>query len=842
MRRWTRWFGAALVALGLGACGSDGGDGGSGPGNPAIALSLSKTALTAVQGGSDNLTATITRSGGFTGTVTIETTGAPAGVTAAASNVTTSGGTTTGTVTVTVANNVAAGTYNLTVRASGSGVTAVTVPVTLTVTAIPSSIAVAATPTTLTVAQGATNTVAIALTRTNYTQAVALTVEGAPAGLTANFAPASVTTNSSTLTIGGGTAAAGTYPLTIRATGTGVAAATTVVQLTVTATQPQSSYTLGLSASTLSLAQGASGQVTVNLTRTNFTGNVSLSLQGTPPAGITASFAPPATTGATSTLSVQVGGAVNPGNYDLVVRSEAEGFDPKTATLTLTVTGPAPDYSLSLTPAGTVNVQAGAAAVNVTVNIDRVGGLTAPVALSVGTLPAGLTATFNPASTAGNTSTLTIQAASGAATGAQQITVTGTATGLANKTLNVGVQVAPASGGGGNVSVDVAACPLSDRPLWVAAQNGNGPWTQVVPTGTVYSFNITESRGAVAFVTGSGGSSAVAVQYYSQAEWLGIHTLELCGDTQTGGKTLTAQTAGLGGFTSSATVTIGGGTGTANFAQTLASIEGVANGTFDLVAYRGDLVAGPGSNDRIIIRRDINTGAIANGGSVGPTLDFGAAEAVAPASATATINGGLLGGESIIHTMAYYTGTGCNVHMLYGLGQASSASFPIYGVPAAQQRPTDRHSLFLTASNFPGGGQAGTARGASVFMDGLSATSVTLPGTIAALTPGSESGPYRRFRFQYTLPTGATASATAMYLTVGGSSQAISLMASAAYLGGTAVDLTTPDFSGVAGWNNAWAPATGSTGTWTVSGAGANVTGACPSSGQVLFTSRAGTF
>jgi len=764
-------------------------------------------------------------------------------VTAAASNVATSGGTTTGTVTVNVANNVAAGTYNLTVTASGAGVATVNVPVTLTVTAIPASIAISANPTALSIAQGASNTVAIALTRTNYDQAVTLSVEGSPIGLTANFAPGSLTTTTtSTLTIGAGTAAAGTYPLTIRATGTGVAAATTVVQLTVTAAPPPPSYTLGLSSSTLSLAQGASGEATVNLTRTNFTGNVSLSLQGGTPPGITASFTPPATTGTTSTLSIQVGGAVAPGNYDLIVRSEAEGFDPKTVTLTLTVTGPAPDYSLSLAPAGTVNVQAGGTSVNVTVNINRVGNLTAPVALSVGALPAGITATLNPTSTTGNTSTLTIQAASGAATGAQQVTVTGSSTGLANKTLNVGLQVAPASGGSGNVSIDVAACPVSERPIWAAVQNGNGAWTRVVPTGTVYSFNITESRGAFAFVTGSGGSSAVAVQYYSQAEWLGINTVFLCDDIEAGGKTLTAQTAGLAGFTSTASVSIGGGVGSASFIQTLASIQGVANGTFDLVAYRGDLVAGPGSNDRIIIRRDINTAAIAAGGSVGPTLDFGASEAVAPASATLTINGGLLGGESVIHTMAYNTGVGCNVHPLYGLGQASTASFSIYGVPAAQQRPTDRHSLFVTANNFSGGGQAGTSRGASIFMGALTGTSVTLPGAIAALTPGAEGGPYRRFRFQYTLPTGAAASTTALYTTTGVTSQAVSLMASAAYLGGTAVDLTTPDFTGVAGWNNAWAPATGSNGTWTVSGGGANVTGACPSSGQILFTSRVGTF
>ncbi len=839
MRRLTRWLGAALVALSLGACGSDDGDGGSGPGTPGIALSLSKTTLTAVQGGSDNLTATITRSGGFTGTVSIETTGAPTGVTAAASNVATSGGTTTGTVTVTVANTVAAGTYNLTVRASGSGVTAVTVPVTLTVTAIPSSITVAASPTTLTLEQGASNTVAISLTRTNYEQAVQLTVEGAPAGLTANFAPASVTATSSILTIGAGTAAAGTYPLTIRATGAGVSAATTVVQLTINAAPPEPSYELGLSAQTLSVGQGASGEVTVNLTRTNFTGTVNLSLQGNAPAGITASFTPAAVTGTTSTLSVQVGGAVTPGNHDLVVRSEAEGFDPQTATLTLTVTetGPAPDYSLSLSPAGSVNVQAGGASVNVTVNIDRVGGLTAPVALSVGALPTGVTATFNPASTAGNTSTLTIQAASGATTGAQQITVTGASTGLPNKTLNVGVQVAPASGSSGNVSLDVGSCALDERPLWVAAQNGTGPWARVTPTGTVYSFDITEARGGLALVRGEDGGSGVGVMYFSQAEFLSMNGAVLCGTGDDAGKTVTATVAGLG-FTDMAFLSIGGGMGTGTFGAASVPIQGVANGTFDLIGYKTGLLGG-GAGDRIIIRRDINTAGIANNGSVGATLDFASGEAFAPATATFTISNGLLGGESVMYTTSYSTGASCVPHVLSAFGSAASASFTVYGIPAARQRPTDFHRYTVMANNMTG--SAGTSRGVTATSQALANTSVTLPGTIAALTPGNVAGPYRRLQFQYTLPTGAVSSTTALYAATSGG-QAVTISASATYLGGTAVDLTMPDFSGLAGWNNAWAPASGSSGTWSVSGAGAELATACGAAGQVVFSSRVGTF
>jgi Zn-dependent metalloprotease len=105
---------------------------------------------------------------------------------------------------------------------------------------------------------------------------------------------------------------------------------------------------------------------------------------------------------------------------------------------------PGNDFSVGLNPAsGTV--QAGQSA-TVTVNTSTTAGSAQPVALSASGLPAGATATFNPASVqSGASSTLTIATSASTPDGTSTITVTGTAASgshTAQYTLTVG------SGGG----------------------------------------------------------------------------------------------------------------------------------------------------------------------------------------------------------------------------------------------------------------------------------------------------------------------------------------------------------------------------------------------------------
>src|SRR6266516_3987411 len=167
-------------------------------------------------------------------------------------------------------------------------------------------------------------------------------------------------------------------------------------------TGPAADYTLSLAPAALTVAQAANGTATVTITRTNFTGAVTLSLGGAP-TGVTGSFNPAAPAGTSSTVTLSVGAAVAPGVYNLTVDGTATAGNRSTP-LTLTVSA-APDYTLSLSPA-TLTIAQGATGPT-TVTITRT-NFTGAVTLSLGSAPAGVTGSFDPATPTGTSSTLTV--------------------------------------------------------------------------------------------------------------------------------------------------------------------------------------------------------------------------------------------------------------------------------------------------------------------------------------------------------------------------------------------------------------------------------------------------
>ncbi len=137
---------ASALLLFLAGCGSDsgtvtdpgnGGGGGDPAPTPAIALTLAPTGATVEAGSPTSITATVSRSGGFTGSVAVEVQGLPSGVTASVGDAGTSGTTSTFAVALETTSTAAAGSYELTIRASGTGVAAVTRPFALALTAPP---------------------------------------------------------------------------------------------------------------------------------------------------------------------------------------------------------------------------------------------------------------------------------------------------------------------------------------------------------------------------------------------------------------------------------------------------------------------------------------------------------------------------------------------------------------------------------------------------------------------------------------------------------------------------------------------------------------------------------
>ena len=187
-------------------------------------------------GNATTYTATITPSGGFTGTVNLSASGLPAGASASFAPTSVTGGSGSSTLTVSTTSATAAGTYTLTITGTSGALTHSTT-VTLVVTAPPPApnFSIAATPASLNVRRGTSGSYTVTVTALNgFTGTVNLTVSGVPNRVTATFNPASITSSgTSTLTI---TAAnnAPKNPVTLTITGTsGTLTHSTTVTLTV---------------------------------------------------------------------------------------------------------------------------------------------------------------------------------------------------------------------------------------------------------------------------------------------------------------------------------------------------------------------------------------------------------------------------------------------------------------------------------------------------------------------------------------------------------------------------------------------------------------------------------
>ena len=258
-------------------------------------------------------------------------------------------------------------------------------------------------------------------------------------------------------------------------------------------------YTLSLASSTTSIVAGQSGTVNVTLARTSFTATVALAVTGLP-SGATATFSPNPAQDA-SVLTINTGTAVA-GTYNLLVTGTAAGLSDRTASLALTITAAAvPGYTLSLS-AGAASVQQGSTT-PVTVTLTRT-NFTGNVNLAVAGIPTGATSSVATNPVTGTSATITL--GGGTATpGTYSLTVTGTATGLADRT-------AP-------FALTITAGPVTTTSVTMQGTAFNPPDIRVSPSAVVtwtnmdaINHNVTFSEAAIGATTNfSTGSKSLAM-------------------------------------------------------------------------------------------------------------------------------------------------------------------------------------------------------------------------------------------------------------------------------------------------------------------------------------------
>lgn len=360
------------------------------------------------------------------------------------------------------------------------------------------------------------------------------------------------------------------------------------------------------------------------------------------------------------------------------------------------------------------------------------------------------------------------------------------------------------------IAVDVSRCSAALLPPWFAFQDGpDAEWTRVLINGSRFEFEVQGEKFGYAWVAPSAPFGPI-VRYTTIGE-LTSNPIMFCNGTA--GATATVSNLDGG----RAYVSFGGSQGNSNVEGATVTLTNVREGVHDVLAS----LQGGSSHGQMILRRDVTL----SGGALG-AFDFSAAEAFAPETATLTVVNDF--GDNISHSVSYRTGAAC---LSLRLPQGSILLGEMLGVPPARQRATDFH-VITTFATAPSGGANYRwvslahhllADRTAVFGPYLNASVTTLPG------------PYLRLQFEGGLPFEYDSYVLATY---GGAS----LRATIAYLTDVADVLAMPDLSGVAGWQNTWAPATGSSGTWTAQAAHLGGTSFCTEGGMDVGASTQGTY
>jgi hypothetical protein len=212
---------------------------------------------------------------------------------------------------------------------------------------------------------------------------------------------------------------------------------TVISQVGAFSTSTTFDFSVSLNPTSGSVVQGSgtTSTVTVNLV-SGTSQSVSLSTSINPTAtGLTATVNPTSGTPTyTSTLSISTTTATPAGSYSITVTGAAGSLTHSaTYSLTVTTSGGTGDFSISASPTSLTMQRS--SSTSTTITITSINGFSGTVTLSTGSLPSGVSASFNPASVTGGsgTSTLTFTG-NRASTGTFTITITGTSGSLHHST------------------------------------------------------------------------------------------------------------------------------------------------------------------------------------------------------------------------------------------------------------------------------------------------------------------------------------------------------------------------------------------------------------------------
>lgn len=178
------------------------------------------------------------------------------------------------------------------------------------------------------------------------------------------------------------------------------------------------------------VAPGGAAQFTVSLVRSGGLSTPVMLSASTPPSGVSIGFSPNNTTAGSSTMTVSTSTGTPMGNFNVQITA-VDGVFVRSLLVTVNVQ-PTGNFAVVASPNPQVLVPGSSNAIDVT--LVRSSGFNGSITMSVTGLPSGVSGTFSPSSTSGNTSTLTLTATNAVALGDTSITITGTSGSIVNST------------------------------------------------------------------------------------------------------------------------------------------------------------------------------------------------------------------------------------------------------------------------------------------------------------------------------------------------------------------------------------------------------------------------
>jgi hypothetical protein len=583
----------------------------------------------------------------------------------------------------------------------------------------------------------------------------------------------------------------------------------------------QGGFTITLSANALTVAQSGNGTITITVTRTGtFTGAVTLSAGGLA-TGVTAAF-DPATIAAgqnSSTLTLSAGSTSAAGNSTLTVTGSASGVQGQSANVQVTVTAApqAGPFTMALTVSSYQALPPTILSAMPVLSVQRTGGFTGPIALSVSGIPPGLVVGVTPTNLTGNQANVGI-IDGGAANGTYSVTIRGTGGG-GERSVTFQVVVAPPTTGA--TTWEFCSNGATSPQWFFALKDGGGPWTRIVPTttarGVSYSFNVAGPSAQVAMVTSDSGGYRTTYYQYTADELRARAAAECTLNPQPSQRTVTGNltghvagefaTVGMGYWTGSA-INPGGATPVVPY-----TLLNLPSGPLDIVAFKHGNAGFLPLVNRGLIRRGVNPPA----GGTNAVVDLSSAESFALTSSTWTFNN--TNGEEFGLTQMYRT-AGNSVGILHappGLDVPGDVR-SVFGVPAAQTQPGDLQVVIATVrtSVWPR-----ALRQIIAYHRTLTDRTLEFGPAMTAPAVSSVPGAPVLIRAEGTLPAAYNAGFQLDITQSPIIARYATILATRGFLGsGSGYDVQMTDLSGAIGWDINFAIRRGIAATWVASGGG----------------------